>query len=189
MPRLNSQRALAKALGVAPSTVAGYLKKSDWPVRKTPPWSGAHVSKIKTWRAALQEDRSGKGTPTAAASPEAAELAHLRAQTDAQLKFERMRKARVEADRAEGRVMDHDLHEAAVVAITRLYVQRVRELIESLPARLEGEHVHNAEVLRDAIDELCLGIIDTAVVELDRVDDEIAARVAGRRAARGRKGA
>lgn len=175
-----TSRALARTLGVSPAAVAGYLKREDWPSRRQPPWSSDDVAKIRQWKAWLQEDRSGKAEEDQF-GPNAKQRA------DVALKLYRARKLKLEAQLLEGKVIERELHELAMVALARLFVQAGEDCFERLPHQLAGETTTNAATCRNAWQELRERILAQADLELTRVDDEIHARLMNRRRSRGRK--
>lgn len=51
--------AFAEAIGVAKSTFSRYLRRDDFPARRSPPWGLQDLAIVQRWRAAcLQEDRA-----------------------------------------------------------------------------------------------------------------------------------
>lgn len=207
--KLSSQHKLAGALGVSQSTVAGWLKRDDWPVRRRGPWSGKDLERIRAWRAELQEDRSGKGSaPDAAAgnggggdeSPAAGAVSgggsggasggggSKRQQIDTLYKYQRYRKTKIEADEREGKLVERAIVDQALASLAGLFVQVLEDMQESLPHRLTGDRKQNEQVLRDAFDDARRRLSEHERLELDQVADRIQAKQEGKPAARGRKG-
>lgn len=183
-----SQRKLAEALGVAPATVAGYVKRPDWPVRRRAPWSAADVERIKAWQQQLQEDRSGKSA-TAAERGDDPGGTSIRTLAKGRLEWHRARREKIKADREERLVIDYDLHERAVAGVARMCVHIVSDAIEALPHQLDGDAPTNEAILRRYFADAFNRIISQAQIDLDQVDEAIEARLTGRAKARGRRGA
>jgi hypothetical protein len=185
MAEYRSGRALAKALGISPAAITGYLRRPDWPLARRPPWSGPDLDVLRRWRTWLQEDRSGKGEDPA---DEAVKFGpNARQKADVLLKLHRARKLRAEADLAEGKVIERELHELAMVALARLFTSAAEDTFERLPHQLSGDRTANAAICRSAGHELRERILGQAELELIRIDDEIHARLMRKRRPRGRR--
>ena len=199
-----SVRGFAKAVGVAASTLSGYLKRDDWPVPRKAPWSEADLAKVRSWRQWLQEDRSGKGEGAGTQGTReqgtegegekneggSAVSPGTKAKADALLKWHRARKAKVDADAAEGRVVPREMLERALAALATIFVQVGDDTFERLPHELDGDPTVNEVALRQAWHDWRRRIIEQAVLDLARLDEEIAVAISGPRrgAGRGRRG-
>ncbi len=49
----SSQAQLTAVMNVSRKTVAEWVKRADWPVRRRAPWSWGDVHKIREWRKGL----------------------------------------------------------------------------------------------------------------------------------------
>lgn len=52
-PAARSQAQLSAVIGVSRQTITQWIKRADWPVRRSAPWSSADVHKIREWRKGL----------------------------------------------------------------------------------------------------------------------------------------
>lgn len=147
-----TQTQLADALGVTKGTLSKYLRRDDWPVRRSRPWGDADVEAARKWRLGLQDDRSEKAKP---AAPGTSKIAEQKARAQAVKETHNARKAKVEADRAEQLVMPTDTFELAVAAMARLFRRQLDELVASIPHRLDGDVLKNTDVLKAWRREVC----------------------------------
>jgi hypothetical protein len=56
--KFETQGQFQRALAVAKSTMSRYLRRSDWPVRRTAPWNTEDLATVQRWRVGLQENRA-----------------------------------------------------------------------------------------------------------------------------------
>lgn len=189
---VKSQRALAARFGVSGSTVAGWVKRDDWPVSRTGPWDEPAVARIAEWRHWLQEDRSGKGRspdePAGAAMPGSGTGGASKSKVDTLLKYHRMREAKVRADEAEGRVIDRELLDRALAGLAAMFISATEDLQDALPYQLAGDPVAHQAKIREVCDDMRRRLAAHQTIELAGVEDEIAAKRGGRGRARGRPG-
>ncbi len=190
---IRSQRALAKALGVSPSTVTGWLKREDCPVKPRGPWSGRELELLSGWRRGLQEDRSGKGDDPGAeraggggGGSEAVPGPSQRHKVEVALKFQRMRKAKIEADEAEGRLIERHLLDQGLAGLAAMFVGQLEELEATLPSVLKLNS-DQAEQLADRFADARRRLAAHESIELRTAEDAIDAKREGKSKARGRK--
>lgn len=203
MPKVESIRDLAKALGVAPSTATGYVRRSDWPggVPRVGPWTPKHLAALRAWKGSFQEDRaSGTHTPgntpapgshgtsgntTASPSSGTSGASGGGGAVDPVMKekakiaviFHRGRKLKVDADEAEGRVVPREQMEEAMAALTTVFVQTGDDMVDRLPHVLDGDRAKNEEIVRDAWHDMRRRILEQAVIDLSKITDEIRDRL------------
>jgi hypothetical protein len=184
-----NQQHLADAVGVAKSTLSGWLRRDDWPVRRKAPWSQRDFEAIQQWRRQLQEDRSGKGAdPEQIDTPGGHSAAERRNQIRALKEYQQYRKAKLEADELEGKLVDRQVVDQALTGLSALFVSVLEDLQESLPHQLAGDRAQNETTLRDRFDDARRRLAEHTEVELSQVEDRIQAKREGKRGARGRKG-
>lgn len=74
-----------------------------------------------------------------------------RARADALLKFHRARRAKVDADLAEGNAIPRDTLDKALSRFAASFVSILDELEQSVPPLLEGDVSQNHAILREAL--------------------------------------
>lgn len=129
---------LAAALDVRRPTVTRLMRRDDWPVGKSPPWTAQDVAVIQRWRAdALREDR---------AHQEHQPVADPAVKALRQRKLEQeIRKLQAQADGAElalskerGELVPRLEVEDAFVARITMVRESLQRLVRSLPIALIG---------------------------------------------------
>lgn len=158
-----TQTAFAEALGVTKGTLSKYLRRDDWPVRRTRPWGSADVEKARQWRLGLQDDRSDKAKPP---MPNGAALAEQKQRAVTLREAHRARREKVAADLAEKSVIKVEIFEGAVAGLARLFRQTLDELVASLPHQLDGDVVKNSDVLKKWRREACERLIAQQELEV-----------------------
>jgi hypothetical protein len=150
--------ALAKLLEVTPQAVSVWVRREDWPVATSGPWADADVENIRAWRSTLQENRA----------------AGVQSTEDQKLKRERRRTMVIKRKALEGRLVDRDLLDAALVSLTRGFVNAIEDLERSLPLQLAGLDAAQIErVLHDRIRSMRESLSRQKVLELELVGQKI----------------
>jgi hypothetical protein len=189
-----TQTGFAKAIGVNKGTLTRYLTRSDWPVRKSPPWTEQHRRKVAAWRASsLQENRRDSSPPpdtgangTTTHTPASGENYQ---KARAVKTYHEARRQKVLADLAEGRVITTTLHESAMTALATVFVREGDDLAERLPHMLVGADAADADrIIKREWRALRQRVAEQTTIELDNVDQQIRDALEGRRKGRGRRG-
>jgi hypothetical protein len=176
MPTTTSGRQLAAELGIGESTVREYLKRPDFPVRTSPPWSSAEVAKIRAWRQTLQEDRAGDGK----ADPSSTAV-------NTGYKLERMLLTRAQRKKLEGFLIERRLLDAALEGLTKLFVQSLDDMERALPTELAGKDPGEIErLLRLRFRATRESLAGRKLLELEAIDQAV--KAAAQPKARGRPG-
>lgn len=189
-----TQRELGEALGVSKTAVQKWLKRTDWPFA-APPWP---VEKVDAWRQGFfRKPTGGRTRPDAlmvvmAPVPAEAEKPATRApkvdaeddeedlfhaknhrMLDEQIKQERARKLRLEADRLAAQQSELVSREELNDCLRRLadvFVGVLTELEEALPLALQGlDAIAMEGVLADRFDEVrsrLVGVAEGTVTSL-----------------------
>jgi hypothetical protein len=176
MATINSGRQLAAALGIGESTVREYLKRPDFPVRRTPPWPAGDIAKIAAWRKELQEDRAEatKSDPSATA-------------VSTGYKLEQMLLTRTRRRKLEEALIDRRLLDAALEGLSKLFVQSLNDLERALPAELAGRDPGEIErLLRLRFRATRESLAGRKLLELEAVEQAV--KAANQPKARGRPG-
>lgn len=119
----------------------------------------------------MQEDRSAKAG--------GGDQDSKRQQVEIALKFQRQRKAKVEADLAEGRVIDRQTADDAVLNLAGLVRTRVDNLRDTLLQELAGDPAVNEPILRRRFGEYMAAILadaDQGVAVIDAQIEELKAK-------------
>ena len=154
-PPITSRKRLAAILEVDPATLRRYLKRSDWPVDRAPPWSAADVEAVRRWRGTLQEDRAAgahaRGNPAPPdeqASPAPLEdLGAAYKKVQILLSRERMEHERLKRRLLAGELIERDRIDESLGGLADLFVQMFVELERTLPGRLASRT--SAQIERD----------------------------------------
>lgn len=148
-----SQGDLARAVGCSAPTLSNLKKRGDWPVGRIGPWSVADVEAVKVWREGHQENR-------AAQNPEMANAAH-------QLKVEQVIITRVKRELLQGKYIENEIHERAVVGVATRFTGELDALAARLPALLTTTDPGEVEaILTREFDASRQRISDQAEIEL-----------------------
>ncbi len=157
MDKIISGRDFARRVGVSDAALRGYLKRDDFPCRRSPPWQLADVGKVAAWRQGLQEDRASDQPKTAQAG-----------QVTVAAKLETMLFTRAKRKRLVGQLVDRAILESAVDAFEQLLARSFDELERSLPANLAGKDPASIEqTLHDRFIVLRHNLANTSTLSLD----------------------
>lgn len=173
MAKFATQQEFAKALGVSEGTLSKYLRRGDWPARREAPFGDADLEKARGLQKLLQDDRSEKAAPPAAAVRQDVNLKELQTRQKILLDKERTRKARVEADLAEAQVVPRALLDDAVIGLARIFVERIRNAESALPRFLDGDKRKNKAALSTYFERVRQDLVESASIELAKADDEL----------------
>lgn len=173
-----SQRAFARALDIAPSTLADNVQRPDWPVSRRAPWNDKDLEAVKQWRGSLQVDRSGKG---GAVDPELSKALHKATADRAQIRAER---ERLLFEKDQGSLINRTEAERALVGLTQMYTGILQELRDGLATKLDGDPRHNQAIIVDVIDDAVRRLLGERGVHLANLDEVADAK----KRARGRPG-
>jgi len=176
MAKCSNQNDLAGALGVSKSTVSKYLKRADWPARRRGPWSDEQVEKIKSWRLALQEDRSEKNTPqpVPAGGPN---YPQMKLKGDAIKAMSQGEQQLIRARLMKGQVVENEIVEKSLNGITAMYVRSLNNLAASLPGQLAGDRKTNRRIIGDVVRRIREDLIaqrEIELIDIGKYTEEIA---------------
>ena len=138
---LTTRGALARAVGVVPSTITKLLAREDCPIGTKGPWGPRDVAKLVAYRGTLQENRAaflqtGRG-------PSGEEAAGLRAGSrvaaDVMLKMERVKKLRRERLVLEGEYISREEVVAGWEARARYFKETGYAMIRGVSPTVAAE--------------------------------------------------
>lgn len=209
-----SQRKFADAIGCAASTLAGYVKRDDWPIARSGPWSDEDLNQVLRWRQYLQEDRAadvhasggpegppprggdsgasgggGSQLPPAGASGGGFDPS-VKAKAETMIKLSKARQEKVKAEQAEGSVISTEEAEQATVGLALMVAGMLQEIRDGLPHKLDGDPAVNEPIVADALDDALRRLLAEEEIQLATLEEVATAKARGqgKRQSTGRKG-
>jgi hypothetical protein len=159
--RIGLRVELAAKLGLTPQSITRYLSREDWPVRREPPWTQLDLEVIRKWREGLQEDRS------ADAPADLKNVGRL-------LKQEQLIFTRVKREQLQGKLVEKDLLERALVGLAQCFVQQLEELQSALPLTLAGKDPGQIEkIVKDRFHACRNRLAEQRMIEMQLVDESV----------------
>lgn len=160
-PPYISQAAFAEAIGVSKATLSRYVHRAEWPVSKSPPWTGKDLDLVNLWRRTLQEDRAQESPPAPSTAAGAiASLGPLQ-QGRLALTLERVERMKLERQRDAGLL--HDVAECRQRRVRQIIEVRtaLMYLAQSVAPILVGRsEAEIAELLRDRCESILSAFAD-----------------------------
>src|SRR5262245_31841891 len=154
---ITSGRKLARALGVAESTVREYRARPDWPFARRAPWPAADVARIRAWaRATLAPNPANLD----ATNGDGGGLEALRRNplSAAKLKLTLTRAEKLDLER---RILAADLvprRDVETALVRRVHA--VRAAFQTLPRTMAGQLVgRNANEIELALDDASRAVL------------------------------
>jgi hypothetical protein len=155
---------LAMALEKQPAWLSRWKREPGWPVRVTGPWTDDDVQKIRDFVESKNKVRFGGGDKSADDGLSISD----------RLKVAQTELTQLKRDLLDGKYIEVDIHNRAVVAVGMLFVRELDALVSRLPPKMITAAEHGPgeveRVVRDEFDSARRRLSEAPKIELGRAE-------------------